>query len=186
VSNDGARAGLAGAGVTGQTGTGAGVTGQAGAGLAGQVAAEAPAHAASAVRLNIAVANQLGLPLTDVQCLGLLADGPASPTRLAERLGLTTGAMTKVIDRLERGGYVHRSADPADRRRIVVTADPQGMAEIGRYYVPTGEALAHRLAGYTDGELRAVLKFMRDGREVADAEIDRIRRAGIPHASRSR
>jgi DNA-binding MarR family transcriptional regulator len=92
--------------------------------------------------------------------------------------------MTKVLDRLERGGYVRRSADPADRRRIVVTASPQRLAEVGRHYGPIGEALARRLAGYTDDELRTVLKFMRDGLQVADAEIDRIRAAGTPHASR--
>jgi DNA-binding MarR family transcriptional regulator len=154
--------------------------------LLGQVAAEAPAHAAAAVRLNIAIANELGLPHTDVQCIGLLAGGPAAPTRLAERLGLTAGAVTKVLDRLERGGYVHRSADPADRRRIVVTASAGGLAEVGRRYAPVGEAFARRFAGYTDDELRTVLKFMRDGREVAEVEIDRIRGAGTPHASRPR
>jgi DNA-binding MarR family transcriptional regulator len=154
--------------------------------LLGQVAAEAPAHAAAAVRLNIAVANELGLPHTDVQCIGLLAGGPAAPTRLAERLGLTAGAVTKVLDRLERGGYVHRSADPADRRRIVVTASAEGLAEVGRRYAPVGEAFARRFADYTDDELRTVLKFMRDCREVAEVEIDRIRGAGTPHASRPR
>lgn len=156
------------------------------AGLLSQVAAEAPAHAAAAVRLNIAVANQLGLPHTDVQCIGLLTSGPAAPTRLAERLGLTAGAVTKVLDRLERGGYVHRSADPADRRRIVVTASAEGLAEVSRHYAPVGEAFARRFAGYTNDELRTVLKFMRDGREVSEAEIDRIRAAGTPHASRPR
>jgi DNA-binding MarR family transcriptional regulator len=153
--------------------------------LLSELAAEAPAHAGAAVRLNIAVANQLGLPLTDIQCIGLLASGPAAPTRLAERLGLTTGAMTKVLDRLERGGYVHRSADPADRRRIVVTASTEGLAKVGRRYAPVGEAFARQFAGYTDAELRTVLKFMRDGREVSEAEIDRIRGAGTPHASRT-
>jgi DNA-binding MarR family transcriptional regulator len=156
------------------------------AGLLDQVAEEARGHAAAAVRLNIAVANQIGLSLTDVQCIGLLADGPAAPTRLAERLGLTTGAMTKVLDRLERAGYAHRSADLVDRRRIVVTADPERLAEIGRHYAPVGQAFARQFAGYTNDELRTVLKFMREGRAVAEAEIDRIRGAGVPHASRSR
>ncbi len=156
------------------------------AALLGEVAAEAPAHAAAAVRLNIAVAHQLGLPLTDVQCLGLLTGGPAAPTRLAERLGLTTGAMTKVLDRLERGGYAHRAPDPADRRRIVVTASAEGLAKVGRRYAPIGEAFARQFASYTDDELRTVLKFMRDGRDVSEAEIDRIRGAGTPHATRPR
>lgn len=150
------------------------------------MAAEAPAHAASAVRLNIAVADQLGLPHTDLQCIGLLINGPVAPTRLAERLSLTTGAMTKVLDRLERGGYVHRPADQADRRRIVVTANPGRLAEVARHYAPIGEAFTRRFGAYTDSELRTVLRFMRDGREVADAEIDRIRAAGTPHASRPR
>jgi len=84
------------------------------------------------------------------------------------------------------------SASPAERgagggpgrRRIVVTASAEGLAEVGRHYAPIGEAFARRFAGYTDNELRAVLKFMGDGREVADAEIDRIRGGGprTPHA----
>jgi DNA-binding MarR family transcriptional regulator len=148
--------------------------------LLAQVAAEAPRHAAAAVRLNLAVANQLGLPLTDVQCMGLLADGPAAPTQLAERLGLTTGAVTKVLDRLERAGYLHRSADPADRRRIIVTANSQGLAEIGRHYAPIGEAFTRTFATYTRDQLDTVLKYMRDGHRVSEAEIDRIRSGGVP------
>jgi DNA-binding MarR family transcriptional regulator len=93
--------------------------------------------------------------------------------------------MTKVLDRLERGGYPHRSADPADRRRIVVPASAEGLAEVDRY-VPIGEVFTRQLADYTDDGLRTVLKFMRDSREVSEGETNRIRGAGIPHASRSR
>jgi len=85
--------------------------------LLAEVTAEAPRHAASAVRLNIAIAQKAGMGLADVQCMGLLMDGPAAPGDLATRLGLTTGAMTKVLDRLQAGGYITRSSDPAGRRR---------------------------------------------------------------------
>jgi DNA-binding MarR family transcriptional regulator len=86
--------------------------------LLAEVTAEAPRQGASAVRLSIAVAHQLGMPLADLQCMGLLADGPSAPGDLAARLGLTSGAMTKVLDRLEQAGYVTRAADPSDDEEI--------------------------------------------------------------------
>jgi DNA-binding MarR family transcriptional regulator len=55
-------------------------------------------------------------------CL-LLLHGPAPAGRLAELTGLTTGAVTGVIDRLEQGGFVRREVDPADRRKVIVVPD---------------------------------------------------------------
>jgi DNA-binding MarR family transcriptional regulator len=135
---------------------------------------EAPRQAGAAVRLSIAIAHQLGL----------LTEGPSAPSHLADRLGLTTGAMTKVLDRLERCGYVSRSADPSDRRRIVIAADPKGLAELADYYKPMGERMGVYLSGRSAAELETILAFMRAGREVADEEIDRIRGRGARHASR--
>jgi DNA-binding MarR family transcriptional regulator len=152
--------------------------------LLAEVAAEAPRHGASAVRLSIAIANELGMPLADVQCMGLLASGPAAPSDLAARLGLTSGAITKVLDRLEGAGYVSRSADPSDRRRVVITADPEGLAALAAHYAPMGERMGRYLAGCTDGELATILAFMRAGREAADEEISRIRANGTRHATR--
>jgi DNA-binding MarR family transcriptional regulator len=137
------------------------------------------------VRLSIAIANELGMPLADVQCMGLLADGPAAPSDLAAWLGLTTGAVTKVLDRLERAGYLSRSADPSDRRRIVITADPEGLAALAAHYAPMGEKMSRHLAQYTDDELATILAFMRAGREAADEEISRIRASGTRHARRT-
>jgi DNA-binding MarR family transcriptional regulator len=56
-------------------------------------------------------------------CL-LLLHGPAPAGRLAELTGLTTGAVTGVVDRLEEGGFVRRQVDPADRRKVIVVPDP--------------------------------------------------------------
>jgi DNA-binding MarR family transcriptional regulator len=154
------------------------------AGLLAELAAEAPRQGASAVRLNIAIAHQLAMPLADVQCMGLLADGPSAPGDLAARLGLTSGAMTKVLDRLERAGYVTRAADPADRRRITIAADPGGLARLAAHYAPMGEKMSRYLDQLSTADLAAVLAFMRAGREAADEEIGRIRRQGILHATR--
>jgi DNA-binding MarR family transcriptional regulator len=152
--------------------------------LLGEVSAEAARHAAAAVRLSIALAQQLGMPLADVQCLGLLAAGPSVPSDLAARLGLTTGAMTKVLDRLQAAGYISRSADPADRRRIVITADPEGFAALAASQAPLRERMSGQLAGYTTGELAAIVTFLRAGRQFADEETARIRGQGIRHATR--
>jgi DNA-binding MarR family transcriptional regulator len=152
--------------------------------LLAEVSAEAVRHAAAAVRLSIALAQQLGMPLADVQCLGLLAAGPSVPSDLAARLGLTTGAMTKVLDRLQAAGYVARSADPADRRRIVITADPEGFAALAASYAPLRERMSDQLAGYTTGELAAIVRFLRTARQLADEETAHIRGQGIRHATR--
>jgi DNA-binding MarR family transcriptional regulator len=152
--------------------------------LLAEVSAEAARHAAAVVRLSIALAQQLGMPLADVQCLGLLAAGPSVPSDLAARLGLTTGAMTKVLDRLQAAGYVTRSADPADRRRIVITADPEGFAVLAASYAPLRERISDDMAGYTTGELAAIVTFLRAERRLADEETAHIRSRGIRHATR--
>jgi DNA-binding MarR family transcriptional regulator len=143
-----------------------------------------PGQGGSAVRLSIAIAHQLGMPLADVQCMGLLAAGPSAPSELASGLGLTTGAMTKVLDRLERVGCVTRSADSADRRRITITADPDGLARVAAPYAPMGDKMNGILAGYSGEQLEAVLAFIRAGQQAADEEIARIREQGIRHATR--
>lgn len=156
------------------------------AGLLAEIAGEAPLQAGAAVRLSIAVAHQLGMALADLQCMGLLATAPASPSRLAAQLGLTTGAMTKVLDRLEQAGYITRSADARDRRRIVISADPAGLAALTACYDGLGEKMGAYLDGCTDGQLTTILDFVRAGRQVTDEEIARIRRDGVRHATRRR
>ena len=68
--------------------------------------------------------EDVGVNPTDLGALCLLLlHGPAPAGRLAEFTGLTTGAITGVVDRLEKGGFVHREVDPADRRKVIVVPD---------------------------------------------------------------
>ena len=93
---------------------------------------------AHAVLFQDAVAKSVGLNSTDLQCANLLLlRGPATPGELAEWSGLTAGgAITSVIDRLERAGLVRRSRDTVDRRRVVVVPDTQEMWQrVGPRYV---------------------------------------------------
>jgi DNA-binding MarR family transcriptional regulator len=152
--------------------------------LLAQVLAEAPRNGAASVRLNVAVAHQLGIAQADLQCMGLLAEGPSAPTQLAAALGLTTGAMTKVLDRLEAAGYITRSHDPADRRRIIITADPASLASLAAHYDGMGERIRAYLSGRTTAELEVILAFMRAGEQAADEELAQIRSRGIRHGTR--
>ncbi|WP_205315604.1 MarR family winged helix-turn-helix transcriptional regulator [Nonomuraea lactucae] len=85
----------------------------------------------SAMVLNsLATAEAAGLNATDYYALNLLdLSGPLTSGELAARTGLTTGATTRLIDRLERGGHVRRAADPADRRKVIVESAgrPEGL-----------------------------------------------------------
>ena len=77
------------------------------------------------------VAIRFGLSESDIEALELLIDtGAATAGRLSDLMGLSTGAVTRVIDRLEQSGYVRRVPDPADRRRVIVEVVPEKIAAI--------------------------------------------------------
>lgn len=108
-----------------------------------------------------AVADRLGLHPTDHKCIGLLAEsGSATAGELAEATGLTTGAITGVIDRLEAAGFVRREDDPNDRRRVIIRVVPKRIGEIARLFEPFGSAVAAMGARYTEAELATIVDFM--------------------------
>src|SRR5262245_31160826 len=78
-----------------------------------------------------AVAQRLGINSTDLECLDYIVRGPVTAGALAEATGLTTGAITGVIDRLERAGFAKREADANDRRKVLVRITPAVQEKIG-------------------------------------------------------
>lgn len=108
-----------------------------------------------------AVASRVGLHPTDLDCLSVIElEGPVTPGRITEITGLTSGAVTGVLDRLERHGYVRREPDPADRRRIVVQGVPDKVREIGMAFVPMLEASAALNARYRDDEIAIITDWL--------------------------
>ena len=98
--------------------------------------------------LGQTVAIRLGLSESDIEALELLVDtGSETAGRLAELMGLTTGAVTRMIDRLEQAGYVRRTTDPADRRRVVVQPVPERLGEIEPLLEGVGAITARELRG---------------------------------------
>jgi DNA-binding MarR family transcriptional regulator len=114
-----------------------------------------------------AAAAHIGINQTDLICLNaLFRQGPMSAGQLASAMGLTSGATTTAIDRLERAGYVHRRNDPNDRRRVLVVASEDGARQAFALFDGLLDALA-RLAGtYTDAQLALLQDLIRDFREI--------------------
>jgi len=131
---------------------------------------------AQLTRLNHGVGGRLDLKPSDLECLDAIAQyGPLSPTALARRTGQHPATLTGILDRLERGGWIARDRDPADRRGVVVRAERSRGAEVLRLYlVDSGmnAALDEILAGYADADLVIVADFLRRtadaGREAAE------------------
>jgi DNA-binding MarR family transcriptional regulator len=132
-------------------------------------------------RFDQAVADALGLNRTDMRCLDTIErEGPVSAGRLADATGLTSGAITTVLDRLERAGYARRVHDPSDRRRVLVELTAQARERTYPFYA-SHVALSERLfQRYTQEQLELLLEFVRAGREFNEqhaAEIEQQHRA---------
>jgi DNA-binding MarR family transcriptional regulator len=110
------------------------------------------------------VANRVGISSSDLECLDFLnIDGRVTAGRLAELTGLTTGAITGVVDRMEKAGLVRRERDESDRRKVFIAIVPDALGKIGRFYEPLQKAVTKNWEGYTDAELKLLLRFMTQG-----------------------
>jgi DNA-binding MarR family transcriptional regulator len=101
--------------------------------------------------------------------------GPVTAGRLAQELRLTTGAITGLVDRLERAGFARRTDDPGDRRRVLVQATPdeQRVAEL---YRPLARGLQQALKRYSDQDLESINGFLRRFRELVAETAEMIKR----------
>jgi DNA-binding MarR family transcriptional regulator len=117
------------------------------------------------------VANVAGISGSDLECLDFLnLEGRVTAGRLAEVTGLTTGAITGVVDRLEKAGLVRRERDEADRRKVFIATVPENVAKIGRFYVPMQAAMQKLWSTYSEAELQLLLRFANEGyRAVLEA-----------------
>lgn len=128
------------------------------------------------VLLHHTVASKAGINVTDAQCVNLLSlDGPMTPGQLAQSMGITTGgAITAVVDRLEKAGFVKRTRDADDRRKVIVELIPDSISRIADYFVPIAESTMERFASYTDEQLRFLLDFARVNNEAMPGIIKKV------------
>jgi DNA-binding MarR family transcriptional regulator len=131
-----------------------------------------------------AVADQLGMNRTDLEVLSLLwHGGPLTAGQLAEAANLTTGAVTGVVDRLEKAGRVTREADPADRRRVIVKAVEARLEAISGMIEPMRRASGALRDTFSEAELETVRRFVAAAAPfLADATV-RLRAGARPPAT---
>jgi DNA-binding MarR family transcriptional regulator len=127
---------------------------------------------AQSVLLSQSVAALAGINSTDLECLDVIhTRETASAGDLAAATGLTTGAVTSVIDRLERAGYLRREADPSDRRKVLLRLVPESTEGIAGLYAPLQQEMMSLWSSYDDDQIALVIDFLSRSREVAEKQV---------------
>ncbi len=122
-----------------------------------------------------AVCDILGMNRTDARCLDIIERrGQVTAGDLAEESGLTTGAVTALLDRLERAGTVRRIRDTTDRRRVLAELTTEGRSRSMEFYAPLAEGAAKLFATYSDEQLAFVRDFLRRGRQMTTEHLARV------------
>jgi len=121
-------------------------------------------------------AQRLGVNETDLHCLNIVENaGGITAGKLAVLSGLTTGAVTGVIDRLEHRGFARRVPDPEDRRRVRVEVTRAFYARADKIWGPVRADWGRALAKFSNEELELITEFLRASNEVGRRHLDRVR-----------
>ncbi|MFC8798118.1 MarR family winged helix-turn-helix transcriptional regulator [Promicromonospora sp. NPDC057138] len=146
-------------------------------GLIAAVADESRRYMAAYVLFNQAIADRLGMHPTDVQCFSLLAaePGPVSAKRVGELSGLTTGATSRLLDRLERASLISRTPDPADRRRVLVAVVPEAVERVSAVWDEFEPAWQGLFTDLSEEELSVLVEHMRRVTEFSRQQIELLR-----------
>jgi len=115
----------------------------------------------STVLFRNAIGNKLGVNLTDMECLSVLfSKRLATPTELAQYTGLSSGAATAMLDRLEKAELIERHPNPIDRRGLLISVSKKSAKKIGPIFTSIREAQNELASTYTEKELLIVLNFL--------------------------
>lgn len=116
---------------------------------------------AGSILYNQQIADRVGLRLSDMQCINALElMGPSTPGELARFTGLTTGGVTVMLDRLEKGGYLKREPNPRDRRSVLVHLNPTKAKKLQSFYGEINQRMAALLDETPERELRSVVNVL--------------------------
>jgi DNA-binding MarR family transcriptional regulator len=147
---------------------------------------DAPAHAAKvaelmhemqlmtgqSILLSEGIARAVGLNGTDLEALGIIqAQERTTAGDLASATGLTTGAVTSVIDRLERAGFIRRENDPGDRRKVLLRLQPEQTAKIQQHYASLDAGMRQLASRYAANEIDLLIEFMRESTAIAAQHV---------------
>ncbi len=129
------------------------------------------------IMLHQSVADTLNLNITDYKCWDLIARlGSMTAGKLAEQTGLTTGAITGVIDRLEKAGYVKRTDNPNDRRSVIIELSRSQEDIRRKVFLSLEQKIEKAASSYTDEELSLFVEFIKKEVEILHEETIRLRK----------
>ena len=129
--------------------------------LVEQVIRGAREYSIGTVLFHQAVGRLLSLNVTDMKCLDLVTlNGSASPSELADHTGLSTGATTAMIDRLEKAKMVERRPNPKDRRGITVVLSKEAMRKLPALFASLANAMEVLVSRYPKSELEVLADFL--------------------------
>jgi DNA-binding MarR family transcriptional regulator len=126
------------------------------------------------VFLHQAIAQSVGLNATDSKCIDLILRGPGGSVTagwLSEMTGLTTGAITHILDRLEKRQFIERVRDARDRRKIFIRVRPESLEPLIPKYEAMGNAYTNLVKRYSDGELQLICDYLEKTSEVSEREL---------------
>ena len=126
------------------------------------------------VFLHQAIAQKVGLNATDTRCLDLInshSEGMATAGRLADLTGLTTGAITHILDRLEKRGIIERVRDSQDRRRVFIRVRGERVKPLLPKYEALGKAYTTLIEHYSDTELMVIAGYMEKMSEMTERQM---------------
>ncbi len=126
------------------------------------------------VFLHQAIAQSVGLGATDTKCIDLVLRGPsdgATAGWLSEMTGLTTGAVTHIVDRLEKRGFVERVRDASDRRKVFIRVCPKSIEPLIPKYEAVGKAYMQLVEQYSDEQLRLICDYLEKTSEISQREL---------------
>ena len=134
--------------------------------------------ATAVITFHETVARTLGMSAAESRCLGVLRGMTvATPGQLAQATGLTTGAITGIVDRLEKAGYAARTPNPDDRRSLLVhiRQTEQIDAQLGPIYGSLSLARTKMAEGYTPAELEVIGRYLGDTISVLKGETAKLK-----------
>jgi DNA-binding MarR family transcriptional regulator len=127
------------------------------------------------------VADHAGISSADMDCIDFVnVEGRMTAGRLAELTGLTTGAITGVVDRLEKAGFVRRERDEADRRKVFIAPVPERMMQMTQLYEPMKRAMQKQSEAYTDAELKFLIRYGTESYQSILEATTKFREQGAP------
>jgi DNA-binding MarR family transcriptional regulator len=142
---------------------------------------------AQSVITSQTIADRFGLHTTDLECLDLIyMRGQASAGELAKATALTSGAVTALIDRLARAGYVERLADPDDRRRVQVRIRTEAIEPIKAVYQPMQAQMFKLWSHYSKHDLEVIVHFLSHSTDLAIACAEELRSEAVSQKTKRR